>query len=50
MSFPGSYLASPTRRHMLRATPGSLLWALGGGLLGSGRIASAQPEHSCPDS
>jgi len=43
MSFPDSYLASPTRRHLLRAAPGSLLWTLSGGLLGSGSIASAQP-------
>lgn len=36
------YLASPIRRHLLRATPGSLLWTLAGGI-GAPRLSLAQP-------
>jgi len=38
-----NYLGSPARRRLLRATPGSLAWALAGGLLGGARVATAQP-------
>lgn len=41
-----SYLGSPSRRRLLRSAPGSMAWAFAGGLLGSGRIASAQPVPS----
>lgn len=37
-----TYLGSPVRRHLLRAAPGSLLWALAGGLAAP-RVAMAQP-------
>lgn len=46
------YLAAgATRRQLLRAAPGSLAWALAGGLLGGGRLASAQalgPDTAVP--
>jgi len=38
-----SYLGSPGRRRILRAGTGSVIGALAGGLLGSSRVASAQP-------
>ena len=37
-----SYLGSTSRRRLLRAAPGSLAFALAGGLLGGARVASAQ--------
>jgi len=40
------YLGSASRRRLLRSAPGSITWALAGGLLGSGRVASAQPVPS----
>lgn len=40
------HLGSAERRRLLRATPGSIAFALAGGLLGPGRIASAQPLQS----
>ena len=38
-----SYLGSSTRRRLLGATPGSLLWALAGGLGAGAQMATAQP-------
>ena len=38
-----SYLGSAERRRILRAGAGSVLGALAGGLLGSSRVATAQP-------
>jgi 7,8-dihydropterin-6-yl-methyl-4-(beta-D-ribofuranosyl)aminobenzene 5'-phosphate synthase len=38
-----SYLGNASRRQLLRAAPGSLLWTLAGGMLGNAGIASAQP-------
>lgn len=38
-----SYLGSATRRRLLGATPGSLLWALAGGLGTGAQMATAQP-------
>lgn len=38
-----SYLGSPGRRRALRAGAGSVVGALAGGLLGSSRVATAQP-------
>ncbi len=38
----GDYLASPRRRSLLRAAPGSMLWALAGGLASRANIVSAQ--------
>jgi 7,8-dihydropterin-6-yl-methyl-4-(beta-D-ribofuranosyl)aminobenzene 5'-phosphate synthase len=38
-----SYLGNRARRRLMRAVPGSLAWALAGGLVGGGRMASAQP-------
>jgi len=40
------YLGSPARRRLLRSAPGSMAWALAGGLLGAGRTATAQPVPS----
>ncbi|MFO1327943.1 MAG: MBL fold metallo-hydrolase [Rubrivivax sp.] len=37
------HLGSAARRRLLRASPASLAFALAGGLLGPGRLASAQP-------
>ena len=37
------YLGSSTRRRLLGAAPGSLLWALAGGLGGTTTLATAQP-------
>ena len=41
-----SYLADRSRRTLLRSAPGSLAWALAGGMMGSGSIASAEPVPS----
>ena len=38
-----SYLGSSARRRLLSATPGSLLWALAGGLGTGAQLATAQP-------
>ena len=43
MSTDNAYLGSATRRRLLTATPGSLLWALAGGLGTGAQIATAQP-------
>jgi len=45
-----SYLGSTSRRRLLRAAPGSLAFALAGGLFGGARVASAQAltEGSVP--
>ncbi|HYN62490.1 MAG TPA: MBL fold metallo-hydrolase, partial [Rubrivivax sp.] len=43
MSNDNAYLGSATRRRLLTATPGSLLWALAGGLGTASHIATAQP-------
>lgn len=37
------YLGNPARRRLLRSAPGSMAWALAGGLGGSSRLALAQP-------
>ena len=42
MSNENQYLGSASRRVLLRATPGSMMWALAGGLFGTNQIASAQ--------
>ncbi len=42
------YLASPRRRGLLRAAPGSMLWALAGGLAGCANVVSAQPLAGGP--
>ncbi len=39
---PDPYLGSPARRRLLRSTPGSLAWALAGGLAGGSKLALAQ--------
>ena len=41
-----AYLADRSRRTLLRSAPGSVAWALAGGMLGGGRIASAEPLPS----
>lgn len=43
MSIDNAYLGSASRRRLLTATPGSLLWALAGGLGAGAQIATAQP-------